>query len=305
MSEMGGSSVSEIEWIARISSVCSRAAGGDLEARVSPLPEENAWNGLAAAINALLDMVDAYVRESQAVLECCGRHQYHRPILVRGMHGAYRGAASAINKAALEMRNGEARLKEAEAQREALIEEVGRSAQDVAAACEQLTATSHGNSAQLRESAGLTDQAVVQSNKAKGAAGTLAANAARIHDVVKLINEIANQTNLLALNATIEAARAGEQGKGFAVVANEVKSLSRSTATATDRIADQVESMTAASGSVEAAISLIDNSIGSVNQYVGSIALAVEDQVKATKEISTRMNGVSASFASIARGRSV
>ena len=175
----------------------------------------------------------------------------------------------------------------------------------MSAACEQLTATSHGISAQLRESAGLTDQAVVQSNKAKGAAGTLAANAARIHDVVKLINEIANQTNLLALNATIEAARAGEQGKGFAVVANEVKSLSRSTATATDRIADQVESMTAASGSVEAAISLIDNSIGSVNQYVGSIALAVEDQVKATKEISTSMNGVSASFASIARGRSV
>jgi methyl-accepting chemotaxis protein len=302
---MGGGSVSELEWIARISAVCSRAAGGDLEARVSPLPEDNAWNGLAAAINALLDMVDSYVRESQAVLECCGRHQYHRPILVRGMHGAYRGAASAINKAALEMRNGEARLTEAEAQREALIEEVGRSAQDVAAACEQLTATSHGISTQLRESAGLTDQAVVQSNKAKGAAGTLAANAARIHDVVKLINEIASQTNLLALNATIEAARAGEQGKGFAVVANEVKSLSRSTATATDRIADQVESMTAASGSVEAAISLIDNSIGSVNQYVGSIALAVEDQVKATKEISTRMNGVSASFASIARGRSV
>jgi methyl-accepting chemotaxis protein len=294
--------VSEIEWIARISSVCSRAAGGDLEARISPLPGAIGWNGLAEAINALLDMVDSYVRESQAVLECCGRHQYHRPILVRGMHGAYRGAALTINQAALVMRDGEARLAEAKAQREALVEDVSRSAQAVAAACEQLTATSHGIFTQLRESAGLTDKAVVQSNKAKGAAGTLAANAARIHDVVKLINEIASQTNLLALNATIEAARAGEQGKG--VVADEVKSLSRSTAAATDRIADQVESMTAASGSVEAAISLIVNSIGSVNQYVASIAVAVEDQVKATKEISTSMNDVSASLSSIARGRS-
>jgi methyl-accepting chemotaxis protein len=40
--------------------------------------------------------------------------------------------------------------------------------------------------------------------------------AARIGDVIELINNIAGQTNLLALNATIEAARAGEAGRGFA-----------------------------------------------------------------------------------------
>ena len=47
--------------------------------------------------------------------------------------------------------------------------------------------------------------------------------AARIGDVVDLIQTIAGQTNLLALNATIEAARADAAGKGFAVVAAEVK----------------------------------------------------------------------------------
>jgi methyl-accepting chemotaxis protein len=62
---------------------------------------------------------------------------------------------------------------------------------------------------------------------------TVAATAARINDVVKLIGDIACQTNLLALNATIEAALAGDAGKGFAVVAGEVKNLAIQAAKAT------------------------------------------------------------------------
>jgi methyl-accepting chemotaxis protein len=285
----------------QITAVCDRAAKGDLEARISPAPENEEWKPLCRSINGLLDMVDSYVRESQAVLEYCGRHEYYRPILVRGMKGAYRDAAIVINQAALEMQDGAERLVAADKDRDKLVHEVSASSQNVAAACEQLTATSNEISMQLNESAGLADKAVSKSDLARNAAGSLTANTARIKDVVKLINEIAGQTNLLALNATIEAARAGEHGKGFAVVAHEVKALSRSTAAATETIAQQVQAMASASGNVEAAISEINDAIGSVSKHVASIALAVEEQVKATKEISNRMNGVSASFATMAR----
>jgi methyl-accepting chemotaxis protein len=76
--------------------------------------------------------------------------------------------------------------------------------------------------------------------------GELSKAAARIGNVVDLINTIAGQTNLRALNATIEAARAGEAGRGFAVVASEEKALAEQTARATGEIGQQITGIQAA-----------------------------------------------------------
>jgi methyl-accepting chemotaxis protein len=76
----------------------------------------------------------------------------------------------------------------------------------------------------------------------------------KISKVVELISAFAAQTNMLALNASIEASRAGEEGKGFAVVANEVRTLARQSAEATEEIRSLISSIQAETNEVVAAM---------------------------------------------------
>jgi len=71
--------------------------------------------------------------------------------------------------------------------------------------------------------------------------GELGESSQRIGEFVSTIQTIAQKTNLLSLNAAIEAVHAGDHGKGFNVVAKEVKSLSESSRTAAQEIANLVK----------------------------------------------------------------
>ena len=157
--------------------------------------------------------------------------------------------------------------------------------ESVAAATDELTASIEEIGRQVAQSSALTQEAVAEADATNAEVGQLAADAEKIGDVVKLINEIAEQTNLLALNATIEAARAGEAGRGFAVVANEVKSLATQTGRATEEISGQISGIQAATGKAARAIDAIGRKIGEASSIATSIAAAVEQQSGATGEI--------------------
>jgi methyl-accepting chemotaxis protein len=165
-------------------------------------------------------------------------------------------------------------------------EEASTNVQSVASATEELSSSINEISRQVQESARMAGAAVEQASKTNDRVGELAKAAARIGDVVELINAIAGQTNLLALNATIEAARAGEAGRGFAVVASEVKALAEQTAKATSEIGQQIDDIQAATTESVGAIREISGTIEKLSEISSAIAAAVEEQGAATQEIS-------------------
>jgi methyl-accepting chemotaxis protein len=168
----------------------------------------------------------------------------------------------------------------------AASEDVSTNVQSVASASEELTSSVTEISRRVQESARIANGAVDQARITNERVNELSKAAARIGDVVELINHIAGQTNLLALNATIEAARAGEAGRGFAVVASEVKALAEQTAKATGEIGQQVAGIQAATGQSVAAIKEISTTIERLSEISSTIAAAVEEQGAATQEIS-------------------
>jgi methyl-accepting chemotaxis protein len=168
----------------------------------------------------------------------------------------------------------------------AASEEASTNVQSVPSATEEMTSSVNEISRQVQESAHIANDAVEQARKTNSRVSELAKAAARIGDVVDLINTIAGQTNLLALNATIEAARAGEAGRGFAVVASEVKALAEQTAKATGEISQQIAGTQGATQESVDAIKEIGDTIGRMSEIASTIASAVEEQGAATQEIS-------------------
>src|SRR3954464_9222126 len=168
----------------------------------------------------------------------------------------------------------------------AASEEASTNVQAVASATEELSSSITEISRQVQESARVASEAVTQARTTTDRVGELSKAAARIGDVVELINTIAGQTNLLALNATIEAARAGEAGRGFAVVASEVKALAEQTAKATGEIGQQIADIQSATLDSVNSIRGISGTIARLSEISSTIAAAVEEQGAATQEIS-------------------
>ena len=168
----------------------------------------------------------------------------------------------------------------------AAAEQASQNVGIVASATEEMSSTIQEIAQNTEKGRTISTNAVTQTTSASKKMEQLGRAAQSVGKVTETITDISEQTNLLALNATIEAARAGEAGKGFAVVANEIKDLARQTADATKQIKEQIDEIQYSTRSSVDEIKQVTEIINDVNDVVGNIASAIEEQSIATKEIS-------------------
>lgn len=263
-----GAPTSPADVLGVLTAVATRVGDGDFEARVPPLGDDPAVVELRSAVNRMIDVIDAYVRESVASLAAANAKQYDRRFLERGLSGAFANGAHEINALRDSMERAEAEMSSTKSFAEEMEEAVLEVSGQVAAAATEIGASA----ATLAEFA---NTAVVESDKAARSVNALGEASEQIGQAVRLVTQIAAQTKLLALNATIEAARAGDAGRGFSVVADEVKTLAEQSADAAGAIAVRVSTVQEAAVEAVQVLDGITTRIHQMDDMTEGIATAI------------------------------
>lgn len=90
---------SDARWIRNAAALVRRARSGDLEPRLLRIDVGGDLGDLLHGLNDLLDVVDAFVRESGASLEHVSRREFFRKVHERGFGGSFARTSQIINAA--------------------------------------------------------------------------------------------------------------------------------------------------------------------------------------------------------------
>lgn len=185
--------------------------------------------------------------------------------------------------------------------------EQASSIEEITASITQLTEQTRENSENALMANNLTTNAKVNASEGETrmsnmmkAMKDIKSSSENIHNIIKVIDDIAFQTNILALNAAVEAARAGEHGKGFAVVAEEVRNLAARSAQAVQETTELIEkSISTVNYGNETAVKTADalseivSEIEEVTELMDDISKASSEQTLALEQINEGVNQIS------------
>ena len=267
----------------------TRVAGGDLSQRLEPGRNPNdEFNRLGQAANKMLDDVSDVIGQVVEGNRTLSVLQTELNALIDQMG-----------------KNGEQVEDETE-QTATAVQEISHTAVDIAQytqsvndAVQSANGAAHSGAEVVRRSAKTMTELAERIQKTHDQVSQLSKTGEKVNSIVGVINGLAEQTNLLALNAAIEAARAGEAGRGFSVVADEVRSLAEKTVSATNGIADIVESLNRETQAISGLMKEGLKSAGEGEESSKEAAHSIEQITSSIQQLAGDMNQVVSSVEGI------
>jgi methyl-accepting chemotaxis protein len=268
--------------------------------------------GLVGMLRSQIDAALAYVRNS-ASGDLRGSMQVRNASelseVVKAINHMNEGISALVRnvrQAALQVEQGARELNGSSIDLSQRTEEQAASLEQTAASMTQFaTSIKHnldhtaGAHDATREAARVAAHGGEAINRVEATMHEIQGSAARMEEIVALIDGIAFQTNILALNAAVEAARAGEQGRGFGVVAAEVRSLAQRSAQSAKEIRELIAASVATIGAgatsvSEAGASMRElvASVRHINELIAGVAKNAMEQNASVGQINQTVRGL-------------